>query len=86
MAWLRWFPPDERVGYGFCEQCGSTLFWRCDDRPTLLSIAAGSLDSPTGLRTAAAIWTIEASDYYELDPDLPCHVFGTGGQVDPPSL
>jgi hypothetical protein len=62
---LRWFEPAAGVFYGFCATCGSTLFWRTTARPDRLSIAAGSLDRPTGLRTTRAWWVAEAGDYYE---------------------
>ena len=52
---LRWYaPPTSDAGgrRGFCSRCGSSLFWDAPGRPTV-SIAAGTLDPPTGLRTAA---------------------------------
>lgn len=36
-----------------------------------MSIAAGSLDKPQGLKIAAHIYTDEAGDYYEIDPGVP---------------
>jgi hypothetical protein len=36
-----------------------------------VSIAAGSLDAPQGLRVAAQLFTTEAGDYYALDPKVP---------------
>jgi len=45
------------------------LFWDAPDRETI-SIAAGTLDEPTGLRTVAQIYTSSAGDYYELDSRL----------------
>jgi len=62
---LRWYDPVDTVHYGFCGVCGSTLFWRTDDIPGKLSIAAGTLDQPTGLRTVQAWWVAEAGDYHE---------------------
>ncbi|MBK5117662.1 MAG: GFA family protein, partial [Thermoleophilia bacterium] len=32
-----------------------------------ISIAAGSLDEPTGLKTVNQIYTEDAGDYYELE-------------------
>ena len=59
--------------YGFCGTCGSTLFWRAEELPDWISIAAGTLDPPTGLTTESAWWTREASDYHRLDPALAHH-------------
>ena len=61
---LRWWSPDDSVGYGFCMTCGSTLFWRVTASPSHVSIAAGTLDSPTGLVTTKAWWCETASDYH----------------------
>ena len=60
---LRWYVADERAR-GFCSGCGASLFWRADGRDTI-SIAAGTLDPPTGLRTVAHIHTRDQGDYYE---------------------
>ena len=44
-------------------------------------MAAGTLDGPTGLTTKASIWTVDASDYHEIDDTIPAYPFGTDGQV-----
>jgi hypothetical protein len=61
---LRWYLADERAR-GFCARCGSSLFWRSDNTPDQTSVAAGSIDEPTGLRTVAHIFTATPGDYYE---------------------
>ncbi len=61
---LRWYEDGGRAR-GFCSACGSSLFWRADGRDTV-SLTAGTLDPPTGLRTIAQIFTSDAGDYYEL--------------------
>jgi len=61
---LRWYEADRRAR-GFCGECGASLFWRASDRDTV-SIAAGTLDEPTGLRTVAHIYTGHRGDYYEI--------------------
>ncbi|HYB26644.1 MAG TPA: GFA family protein [Solirubrobacteraceae bacterium] len=73
---LRWIDSprsDAHARRGFCAECGSSLFWDAPGRPTV-SIAAGTLDGPTGLRVAAHWYVSEAGDYYELAADgLPRH-------------
>lgn len=66
---LRWYRSSEAARRGFCGRCGSSLFW---DRVGggFLSIAAGSLDRPTGLRTVRHIYTAERADYYEITDGL----------------
>jgi hypothetical protein len=69
---LRWIDSPEsaaRARRGFCGECGASLFWDAPERETI-SIAAGVLDEPTGLRTTSQIYTEDAGDYYEIDPAL----------------
>jgi len=71
---LRWFEspdPSDSARRGFCGRCGSRLFWERADRTTI-SIAAGSIDEPTGLRAAAHIFCAHRGDYYEIADGLPC--------------
>ena len=67
---LAWYSPVEGVYYGFCQRCGSSLFWKTDERPEWLSIAAGSVDQPSGLRTTTSWWTAEVADYHQQQPGL----------------
>jgi len=73
---LRWIDSprsDAGARRGFCADCGSSLFWDAPGRPTV-SIAAGTLDGPTGLHIAAHWYVSQAADYYELPADgLPRH-------------
>jgi len=73
---LRWIesPESESAARrGFCAECGSSLFWDAPGRATL-SIAAGTLDPPTGLRLMGHVYVGQAGDYYDLpDDDLPRH-------------
>jgi hypothetical protein len=62
---LRWYEADDRAR-GFCARCGASLFWRAAGRETV-SIAAGTLDRPTGLKTIAHIYTRDLADYYSID-------------------
>jgi hypothetical protein len=61
---LRWYEFDGRRR-GFCARCGASVLWRTTDDATV-SITAGTLREPTGLRTIAHIFTAEPGDYYEL--------------------
>jgi len=67
-AHLRWYGPVPEAGYGFCERCGSSLFWRSTSTPDRISICAGTLEPPTRLRTVEAWWTSEAGDYHDRPP------------------
>ncbi len=65
---LRWYVADGRER-GFCAMCGASLFWRRAGSEQT-SIAAGTLDPPTGLRTVSHIFTESRGDYYEITDDL----------------
>jgi hypothetical protein len=68
---LRWVasPASESdARRGFCGECGSSLFWDAPARDTI-SIAAGSLDEPTGLRLLGHVYVSQAGDYYDLLED-----------------
>jgi hypothetical protein len=67
---LAWYFPVPEAGYAFCRRCGSSLFWQSTSTPDQLSICAGTLDPPTGLRTTQAWWVSQASDYFDR-PRLP---------------
>jgi hypothetical protein len=68
---LRWYAEDGRER-GFCRRCGASLFWR-QAGGERISIAAGTLDAPTGLRTVAHIYVDSKGDYYEITDALPRH-------------
>lgn len=72
-SWYQW---DDKPRRGFCAQCGSSLFWDAPERDSI-TIAAGTLDQPTGLSTKGRIFTAHAADY-EVIPDdgLPSHEYG----------
>jgi hypothetical protein len=66
---LRWYQSSSVARRGFCRECGSSLFWRRIDSETI-SVAAGCLDAPTGLRTVRHIFTAHRGDYYEIADGL----------------
>jgi hypothetical protein len=62
---LRWFRSSPQAERGFCGICGASLFWKPtgEDR---ISIAAGSLDGPTGLSVEPDWFLEDAGDYYTM--------------------
>jgi hypothetical protein len=67
---LRWFRSSPAAERGFCHVCGGNLFWRAISGDTV-SIAAGTLDVPTGLKLERHIFVRDKSDYYAVIDDLP---------------
>ena len=67
-ATLRWYRSSEAAERGFCSRCGGNLFWRETAPGTqVISIMAGTLEVPTGLRIAEHIFTADKSDYYNIE-------------------
>jgi hypothetical protein len=67
---LKWYAPVAGYRRGFCGACGSSLFFE-QEGGERLSIAAGSLDEPQGLKMVAHIFAKEAGDYYDIDASVP---------------
>jgi len=67
---LAWYRASDFARRGFCQVCGSTMFWQADAEDQI-AIAAGSFDSETALVTAAHIFVADKGDYYQLDGDRP---------------
>jgi hypothetical protein len=73
LRWIKSPNSDAEARRGFCGECGSSLFWDPPGDETI-SIAAGTLDPPTGLRIVGHWYTSQASDYYYVPDDgLPRH-------------
>ena len=67
---LKWFQSSDKARRGFCDVCGSVLFWDGEGRDTM-SISAGAIDPPTRLKLVAHIFVADKSDYYEITDGLP---------------
>jgi hypothetical protein len=79
---LRWYRSSATAARGFCGVCGSSLFWKPASGGRV-SIAAGTLDPPTGLATAAHVFVGDAGDYYEIGDGLPQRADGDHGIAIP---
>ncbi len=62
---LKWYRSSPKAQRGFCQDCGSALFWKADGRDSI-SISAGSIDGPTGAPLDGHIFCESAGDYYEI--------------------
>jgi len=67
---VAWYASSAKVRRGFCATCGSTLFFDPVDRirHDWIGVATGALDTSTGGKIAAHIFTAEKGDYYDI-PD-----------------
>ena len=83
---LRWYPSSDRARRGFCRHCGASLFWERTDGEAV-SISAGCLDQPSGLKTTQDIFVSDKADFYELAPGTKVTLRGglREGQRPPPT-
>jgi hypothetical protein len=72
---LKWYRSSDTGRRGFCEQCGSVLFWKGDGYD-YIAIAAGSIDGKLGVTLDGHIFCESAGDYYQI----------TGGRFQAPRL
>lgn len=67
---LKWFSSSAGIRRGFCQECGSNLFWDKVSSPGI-SIFAGTLDQPSGLQLVEHIYVEQKADYYTIEDQLP---------------
>ena len=67
---LSWYQSSASAERGFCQRCGSSLFWRpvADEH---VSIMAGTLDETDGMGATGHIYVEFKADYYDLNDGLP---------------
>jgi hypothetical protein len=71
-ATLRWYRSSDSAQRGFCARCGGNVFWKESAAGSnRISIMAGTLDMPTGLRLIQHIFVADKSDYYQIADDAP---------------
>lgn len=62
---VTWWEASAKVERGFCQRCGSFLFWSAKGK-TQVAVALGALDAPTGVTLEQHIFVRDKGDYYEL--------------------
>jgi hypothetical protein len=62
---LSWYRASEAAGRGFCNRCGSLLFWKGDAK-RYTSIAAGCIDGATDVKIEGHIYCADKGDYYDI--------------------
>ena len=77
---LAWYKTSDIARRGFCRECGCGLFWEPFAQHAT-GIIAGTMDSPTGLKTIGHIFVAEKGDYYEIKDGLPQFEESSDGQL-----
>lgn len=70
---VRWYRSSEKVRRGFCETCGSSLFFDPLDQAKhdWIGVAMGAFDGPTETGLKIHIFVGDKGDYYEIADGLP---------------
>jgi hypothetical protein len=68
---LTWYESSDWAKRGFCNTCGSSLFYCLKNNPGFWAIAAGTLDLPKGLTLGKEIFMDDKPDYYAFLGDHP---------------
>jgi hypothetical protein len=74
---LRWYRSSPEAERGFCQTCGSNLFWK-PAHGRHISITAGTLNPPTGLKVVEQWHVADKSDYYEPLAGVPIGIDHAG--------
>jgi hypothetical protein len=77
---VKWFYTHDKSRHGFCENCGSQMFWQNDNRPTI-TVTAGSLDDSKKLKVRHNIFIDEKGSYYEINPNEIQHIGYGNNQI-----
>lgn len=75
-----WYSSSETARRGSCRICGSSLFWELHGNDAV-SIAAGALNPPTGLKIVRHIFVEGREDYCNIADDTP-RFAGTGAAAN----
>ncbi|QPC92736.1 GFA family protein [Mesorhizobium sp. INR15] len=67
---ITWYAASSFAKRGFCNTCGSLLFWKPGDQD-YVSVMAGLFDRPTELQGECHIFVADKGDYYSIDDGLP---------------
>lgn len=68
-AALAWFGSSEKAERGFCQRCGSSLFWRSNEDPAYFDVSIGTLADVSGLTLDAHIFVDSCPAYITISDD-----------------
>lgn len=69
-AGLVWYQSSENARRGFCNRCGSSVFYDRAGRD-IISIGAGVMEDGSGLTLERHIFCADKGDYYQIGDGLP---------------
>lgn len=70
---------DQKVERGFCDTCGSSIFYHRIEDDTI-DIAVGTLDDPNAVKPSKHIWDSRRISWVKMDDGLPHYLEWSKGQ------
>ena len=80
---LSWFASSKRAQRGFCQRCGSSLFWKANGDPSLFDVSFGALDDTEQLSLDAHIF-VDHCPSYLIIPNTAPHLTEQEALAKPP--
>lgn len=59
--------------YGFCRNCGATLYFEASENPDEASVMVGLFEDASGIGLHSVWFAHEVQDHNRLDPSVPHH-------------
>ncbi|MGB0501911.1 MAG: GFA family protein [Acidimicrobiales bacterium] len=59
--------------YGFCRNCGATLYFQASEGPDEASVMIGLFEDASGIELHSVWFAHEVQDHNQLDPNVPHH-------------
>ncbi|MDE2007209.1 MAG: GFA family protein [Rhodospirillales bacterium] len=69
--WRRSSDSGRHLTFGFCPECGGTVFWEAEVDPDSIGIAAGTFADPGFPKPQLALWTETKCDWVRLPEGVP---------------
>lgn len=69
-AGLRWYASSDWAQRGFCNTCGSSLFYKLNDCDGV-EVAPGAIEGGVGRKVSHHICVADRGDYYDIADGLP---------------
>lgn len=69
---IRWYRSSDKVERGFCQKCGSTLFWKPSiEGYEYTAVCLGMLDTPIARKLSKHTFVGDKGSYYAINDGLP---------------
>lgn len=68
---ITWYKSSDWASRGFCQNCGTSLFYKLDGDTEAFFASAGAVEDQSALHLASQIFIDEKPDYYAFAGNVP---------------